>query len=78
VGTGESVELRSAQGVIIATAQVTDDVRQGTVAVPHGFIEPNVSDLTEVTTADRLTGMIRQSGIPVTLTSAGRHGHSLE
>jgi hypothetical protein len=38
------------------------------VAIAHGWAQPNVSALTSTTEAiDPLTGMVWQSGVPVTL-----------
>jgi anaerobic selenocysteine-containing dehydrogenase len=72
--SGETVEVRSAHGSLTGVARVTDDVREGTVAIPHGFVAPNVSHLTDTGAADPLTGMTRQSGIAVTLRSAEGEG----
>jgi len=51
-----------------AVARVSDSIRTGAVSMIHGFIEANVSELTSVSDADTRTGMVRQSGIPVSIT----------
>jgi anaerobic selenocysteine-containing dehydrogenase len=68
VADGAPIAVRSARGVIRAQARVDPDIRAGVVSVPHGFAAPNVSDLTDdVALLDPLTGMVRQSGLPVTV-----------
>ena len=67
---GEAVRLTSATGTLTATLRVTTDIAPGAVSVPHGLREQNVNRLTSSArgTVDPLTGMITQSGIPVTIT----------
>lgn len=65
---GSTVEVRSTGGAIRARARVDPDLRPGAVSVPHGFAAPNVSDLTDDRALlDPLTGMARQSGLPVSV-----------
>jgi anaerobic selenocysteine-containing dehydrogenase len=73
VADGDTVAVTSAVGTIYARARVTDDVVSGSVSIPHGLVTQNVSVLTDsrAGTTDPLTGMIRQSGIPVTIVVAG-------
>jgi anaerobic selenocysteine-containing dehydrogenase len=68
-----AVTVRSDVGAIVAPLLVTERVRRGTVSVPHGLAaEQNVSRLTSGSegTVEPLTGMVAQSGVPVTLTAA--------
>jgi anaerobic selenocysteine-containing dehydrogenase len=68
---GAAIEVRSARGAIRARARTDPDIRAGVVSVPHGFAAPNVSDLTDdLELLDPLTGMVRQSGLPVTISPA--------
>lgn len=68
---GASIDVRSARGTIRAIARLDPDLRQGTLSVPHGFAATNVSDLTDDRALlDPLTGMARQSGLPVSVTPA--------
>jgi anaerobic selenocysteine-containing dehydrogenase len=67
---GESVRVTSPAGSLTGTARVDPDIRRGAVSIPHGFLVPNVSRLTTgATGTDPLTGMVLQSGVPVTLTA---------
>ncbi len=72
IADGEWVRVQSRGGQLVAPARVRPDVVAGTVSVPHGLPAQNVSRLTtsgpgEV---DRLTGMVVQSGLPVTIEKA--------
>jgi hypothetical protein len=42
-------------------------MRRGVVSFPHGHERANVNFLTDSQAADRLTGMARYSGFPVSL-----------
>jgi anaerobic selenocysteine-containing dehydrogenase len=64
---GAEVEISSLTGSVRGTVRIGTDIRRGAVSVPHGFGEPNVSRLTSTTDVDPLTGMVLQSGIPVTI-----------
>jgi anaerobic selenocysteine-containing dehydrogenase len=69
----ERVIVRSAVGEIVAPLRITDDVRPGTVSVPHGLDgSQNVSRLTTGAegTVEPLTGMVAQSGVAVSITRA--------
>jgi anaerobic selenocysteine-containing dehydrogenase len=68
---GATVTVTSPVGTIYGRARVTDDVVRGAVSIPHGLVPQNVSVLTDsrTGTTDPLTGMVRQSGIPVVLRS---------
>lgn len=64
-------QVRSAVGSIVATVTVDDGMARGHVSVPHGYdpaVGPAVSTLISSADAvDPLTGMVRQSGVPVEL-----------
>ncbi len=68
---GDRVRVRSAAGALDATLSIDGGVARGIVSIPHGFGAPdgpNVSALISSTVAvDPLTGMVRQSGVPVSL-----------
>jgi anaerobic selenocysteine-containing dehydrogenase len=65
---GAEIEIRSPTGSLRATARLDENIRPGAISVPHGFGEPNVGRLTSpVEGVDPLTGMVLQSGIPVTI-----------
>lgn len=79
---GGPVRIRSEHGVIETVALLTDDVRIGTIAVPHGWGHSgggwerankaggaNVNQLTSSKVADieRLAGMAHLNGVPVAL-----------
>jgi anaerobic selenocysteine-containing dehydrogenase len=64
--------LRSAVGELVIRCRLTSDIVPGSVSIPHGLATANVSRLTRADrgAVDPLTGMIVQSGIPVTVTAA--------
>jgi anaerobic selenocysteine-containing dehydrogenase len=70
---GDHVVLSSDTGTMTTRARVTGDVAAGAVSVPHGLMGANVSRLTRSRpgTVDPLTGMVVQSGLPVSLAPAG-------
>jgi anaerobic selenocysteine-containing dehydrogenase len=68
VHSGDRVTVSSANGSLTGVARVSRDLRPGTLSIPHGFDRPNVSRLTGTADADRLSGMTRQSAVPVTVT----------
>jgi anaerobic selenocysteine-containing dehydrogenase len=58
-------------GTVHAIVSIDDRIRAGTVSLPHGWDDVNVAALTSATTGvDPLTGMVWQSGIPVSVTRA--------
>ncbi len=82
IADGAPVRIRSEHGVIETTALLTDEVRVGTVAVPHGWGHVgggwerankagggNVNQLTSSKVADveRLAGMAHLNGVPISL-----------
>lgn len=71
IADGQEVLVRSASGSLVVRAKVVDDIRRGAVSIPHGFGTANVSVLTSGThDVDPLTGMVTQSGVPITLAPA--------
>jgi anaerobic selenocysteine-containing dehydrogenase len=76
VSNGDMVTVSSDYGSVSGVARLSLDLRPGTLSIPHGFDRPNVSHLTGTSDADRLSGMTRQSGIPVTVAPAGREARS--
>jgi anaerobic selenocysteine-containing dehydrogenase len=69
VGDGDPVRIRSAVGELVTEVRLRPDLVPGTVSVPHGLPGRNVSLLTGARpgSVDPLTGMIVQSGLPVTV-----------
>jgi anaerobic selenocysteine-containing dehydrogenase len=65
------VRLSSTNGSVLVVAQLDDNIRRGSVSLPHGFAEPAVGAVTtgHVDT-DPLTGMVQQSGLRVRVTPA--------
>ena len=71
-GDGTEVEVRSANGATRGIVRGDDRVPPGTVAIPHGWAAPNVSNLTSADDdIDPLTGMVTQSAIPVEVSPVG-------
>jgi anaerobic selenocysteine-containing dehydrogenase len=71
VEQGQRVRVTSAHGEVTGTARLDVDIRRGAVSVPHGFGNPNVNYLTSAREGvDPLTGMVLQSGVPLTVTPA--------
>ncbi len=84
VADGDTVRLTSAAGVIETVALLTDEVRRGTIACPHGWGHAagwtvanaaggaNTNELASARVEDVefLAGMARLNGIPVRLESA--------
>jgi anaerobic selenocysteine-containing dehydrogenase len=67
-GDGAAVVVRSAHGSLVARLAADDRLHPEAVTLTHGVDDPNVSALTSAAyDVDPLTGMVRQSGLPVTL-----------
>ena len=74
VAEGTTVRVRSAAGELTGRARTDESIRQGAVWVPHGWPELNVGRLTsERLDVDPLTGMVVQTGLPVSI-EAGSSG----
>ena len=67
VVSGQPVIVRSANGELTGIARVDESIRRGAVSIPHGHHEANVNRLTNKDDIDLVTGMVRYSGIPVSL-----------
>ncbi|MGO9042321.1 MAG: molybdopterin-dependent oxidoreductase [Mycobacterium sp.] len=67
VVSGQPVTVRSANGELTGIARVDDSIRRGAVSIPHGHPDSNVNRLTNKDDIDRVTGMVRYSGIAVSL-----------
>ncbi len=67
VVSGRPVTVRSANGELTGIAKVDDSIRRGAVSIPHGHHEANVNHLTNKDDIDVVTGMVRYSGIAVSL-----------
>ena len=64
---GKPVTVRSAHGELTGVAKLDPAIRRGAVSVPHGHVEANVNALTDKDDIDLITGMVRYSGVPVSL-----------
>ena len=72
VADGTTIRVRSAAGELIGRARTDEAVREGAVCVPHRWPELNVGRLTsERLDVDPQTGMVVQTGIPVSIEAAG-------
>ena len=68
ITSGTRVRVSSAFGELTGEAALDAGLRRGVVAIPHGFETLNVAHLTSSTiNVDPLTGMIQQTGLPLTL-----------
>jgi anaerobic selenocysteine-containing dehydrogenase len=64
---GCPVTVRSANGELTGVAKLDAAIRRGAVSVPHGHVEANVNALTNKDDIDLVTGMVRYSGVPVSV-----------
>ncbi|MEC3958620.1 molybdopterin-dependent oxidoreductase [Nocardia sp. CDC153] len=81
INDGDRCRVTSAHGSIEVTARLTEDMTEGTVAIPHGWGHrggwqranaaggANVNDLmsTELADVERLAGMSNLNGVPIRL-----------
>ena len=67
VDDGQPVLVRSKRGQLTGTAKVDPSIRRGVVSIPHGHHTINVNVLTDKDAIDLVTGMVRYSGVPVTV-----------
>lgn len=67
---GQPVVVRSSRGELRGTAKVDQGIRRGAVAIPHGHYGANVNLLSDKDVVDPVTGMVRYSGIPVSVCPA--------
>jgi anaerobic selenocysteine-containing dehydrogenase len=64
---GQRVVVRSNRGQLTGTARVDPAIRRGVVSIPHGHYGANVNLLSDKDVIDPVTGMVRYSGIPVSI-----------
>jgi len=64
---GQQVVVRSERGQLIGIAKIDPAIRRGVVAIPHGHYGANVNQLSDKDVIDPVTGMVRYSGIPVSV-----------
>ena len=62
---GDAVLVSSAHGTLSTTVVLRADQHPDAVSLPHGRMDANVSVLTTGRDADRLSGMVLQTAIPV-------------
>jgi anaerobic selenocysteine-containing dehydrogenase len=67
VVSGAPVIVRSASGELTGVARIDPSMRRGAVSIPHGHHDANVNRLTSKDDIDVVTGMVRYSGIAVSL-----------
>ena len=68
IEAGALVEVRSANGTVSRCMKIDDTLRRGAINVPHGWSdEINVNRLTGTQDVDSISGMVRYSGLPVSL-----------
>ncbi len=70
---GQQVRVFTPEGEIVLTANVTDTIRRGVASIPHGHETANVNFLTSVQYVDKLTGMVRYSGVPIEVEPVADH-----
>ncbi|MEV6100408.1 molybdopterin dinucleotide binding domain-containing protein [Nocardia sp. NPDC051981] len=85
ISDGDRCRVTSAHGAIEVTARLTEDMTEGTVAIPHGWGHDggwqranaaggaNVNDLmsTDLADVERLAGMSNLNGVPIRLDPVG-------
>lgn len=72
VEDGAMMLVSSAAGAVEVVARVDANTLRGTVSIPHGYADANSGYLTSGSIGvDSLTGMVQQSGVPVTIRPAG-------
>ena len=62
---GEAITVTSRSGRIESYAKLTDELRPGTIAVPHGWRGANSNLLTPSDVVEPLAGMSHLNGVPV-------------
>jgi anaerobic selenocysteine-containing dehydrogenase len=67
---GQPVVVRSARGELTGIAKVDPGIRRGVVSIPHGHHGANVNLLSDKDVIDPVTGMVRYSGIPISVEPA--------
>jgi anaerobic selenocysteine-containing dehydrogenase len=64
---GQKVRVHTSRGEIFLTANIDAGVRRGVASIPHGHEVANVNQLTSVEKVDKMTGMVRYTGVPITV-----------
>jgi anaerobic selenocysteine-containing dehydrogenase len=62
---GQKVRVHTSRGEIFLTANVSATIRRGVASIPHGHEVANVNRLTSVEEVDKMTGMVRYTGVPI-------------
>ena len=57
--------MRTSRGEVCLTAKVDAAIRRGVASIPHGHEAANVNYLTSVEQVDKMTGMVRYTGVPI-------------
>ncbi len=71
VEDGDLVTAATANGELRVRARLTEDLVPGAVSIPHGHRDVELNTLTSTTDAvDPLSGMILQSGVPISVRRA--------
>jgi anaerobic selenocysteine-containing dehydrogenase len=70
---GQPVVVGSHRGELTGVAKVDAAIRRGAVSIPHGHHAANVNALTDKDAIDPVTGMMRYSGVPVTIRPPDRN-----
>lgn len=67
---GQRITVTSPTGELDLTVRITENVRSGTVSIPHGWGDHNVNQLISAELLDELTGMPHMSGTAVGIRAA--------
>ncbi|MEW9856614.1 molybdopterin-containing oxidoreductase family protein [Novosphingobium sp. M1R2S20] len=70
IAHGDRVQVTTPNGAIVLVANVSDTIRPSVASIPHGHESANVNLLTSVQSVDTMTGMVRYSGIPISIARA--------
>ena len=65
ISHGRKVRVHTTRGEIFLTANVSDAIRRGVASIPHGHEVANVNLLTSIEVVDKMTGMVRYTGVPI-------------
>jgi anaerobic selenocysteine-containing dehydrogenase len=65
IAHGQKVRVHTSRGEIFLTANVSPTIRRGVASIPHGHETANVNLLTSVEEVDKMTGMVRYTGVPI-------------
>jgi len=70
IAHGQKVRVHTSRGEIFLTANVSTTIRRGVASIPHGHEAANVNCLTSVEEVDKMTGMVRYTGVPINVEPA--------